>query len=260
MPSMNFIDISSHQQGMNLDAVFSQNELDGVMVKSTEGTKYVNPCCDPWVQWLIKNDKPWGFYHYLNHDNAVKEAQFFVEHCKNYFGHGMPAADYEGSIVNNYGSIYLLKFLKEVYSLTGVKPFVYCNLGVIQSDTTGFKEIVDNGFPLWLAQYYYTKETTLGKNILQVGSYYPFPKITMHQYSEKGIIGGYSGKVDLDIFYGDRADWEVLLSSAVEEKPIPENPGGEVSEYEWIMDGIEYWESVKRDIQFKIDKLKDRLK
>ena len=250
---LNFIDISSHQQGMNLESVFSQNDLHGVIVKSSEGVRYVNPYCDPWVQWLIKNDKPWGFYHYLKHDNAIREAQFFVEHCKNYFGHGMPAADYEGSIVNNYGSIYLRDFLKEVYNLTGIKPFVYCNLGVIQSDQSGFKEIVDCGYPLWLAQYYYTKETTLGKNILQVGSYYPFDTITMHQYSEKGKLIGYSGYVDLDIFYGNRSNWDQLLSGS------PPQSDDTIPENEWLLEAIEYWENEKKEIEKKIDNLKRKL-
>ncbi len=255
MATLNFIDISSHQKGMDLETVFSQNDLQGVIVKSTEGTSYVNSYCDPWVQWLIKNDKPWGFFHYLNGNDAVKEANYFVKNCQNYFGDGMPAADYESRVVNTYGSIYLLKFLKEVYALTGIKPFVYCNLGVIQADQSGFREIVEYGFPLWLAQYYYTKDTTIGNNIMQVGSYYPFDRITMHQYSEHGRINGYSGYVDLDIFYGDRSDWESLLSGT--HKPIPEPP--QSPENEWIMEGIEYWEGEKAEIQQKIDKLKKKL-
>ena len=259
MDSLNFIDIADYQRGMDLDTVFSQNDLHGVIVKATEGTSYVNKYCDPWVQWLIEHKKPWGFYHYLNSSDPVKEAKYFVENCKNYFGHGLPAADYEGRIVNEYGSIYLLKFVREVYSLTGVKPLVYCNLGVIQSDISGFKEIVDAGFSLWLAQYYYTRETTLGSNIMQVGSYYPFEKITMHQYSEKGKLNGYSGGyVDLDIFYGDYNDWNFLVSGTKPIDNVPDVPDVNPDKT-WILDGIAYWENELAEIQKKIVNLRSRL-
>ncbi len=45
--SLNFIDISSWQAGLDLAAVFAQNPLDGVIVKATEKINYVNPHCDP---------------------------------------------------------------------------------------------------------------------------------------------------------------------------------------------------------------------
>lgn len=217
--SLNFIDISSYQADINLDAVFAQNPIDGVIVKSTEGTSYVNPYCDKWVQWCIRNNKPWGFYHYLNSHDPVAEAKYFVKHCLNYFGDGLPAADYEGNIVSAYGTYYLRKFLETVYAETGVKPLVYCNLSTIQSDVNGFRSIADDGYPLWLAQWI-GGISGFQPNPPQKGSYEPFKKISVHQYTDRGNLNGFSGALDLDIFYGSIDDWQQLVGKTP--KPTPE--------------------------------------
>lgn len=245
--SLNFIDISSYQEQINLDLVFSQNPLDGVIVKATEGIGYVNPYCDRWVQWLIKHNKPWGFYHYLNGHDPVAEAKRFVKDTTNYYGDGVPAADYEGNIVTAYGTYYLRRFLETVFSETGIKPLVYCSLSTIQADVNGFRSIANDGFPLWLAQW--TGGTTgFQPKPWQNGSYEPFKKLTMHQYSAQGKLNGFSQCLDLDIFYGSAEDWNQLAGNAKPE-PVPADEK---------TDTIAYLEDIKAYIQSKIDELKQR--
>lgn len=216
---MNFIDIASWQATIDLATVFAQNPLDGVVIKATQNTNYVNPYCDPWVQYCIKNGRPWGFYHYLEGTDPVSEAKFFVKHTTNYFHDGVPVADYEGSIVSSYGTYYLKKWLDTVYQETGVKPMVYCNLGTIQADVNGFRSIAEEGYPLWLAQWI-GNITNFQPHPPQSGSFAPFTKLTMHQYTDKGRLSGYTGNLDLDIFYGTIDDWNILAGK--KEKPTPE--------------------------------------
>lgn len=223
---LNFIDIASWQSGINLDAVFANNPVHGAMVKATQGMTYVNPRCDPWVQWLIAHDKLWGFYHYLDHTDPVAEARRFVKDTINYFGHGIPCADYEGSIVSNYGTYYLRRWLETVYEETGVKPFVYCNLGALQRDVNGFRTIAADGYPLWLAQYK-NMNTQIGflEHPWQRGSFAPFERITMHQYSSMGKLNGYDGVLDFDLFYGTAEDWKKFAApdgGGVEPEPVPD--------------------------------------
>ena len=248
--SLNFIDISSWQTGINLEALFAQNPLDGVIVKATEGLNYVNPECDKWVQWLIRNKKPWGFYHFLNATDPVAEAKRFVKDTINYFGDGVPVADYEGTIVSAYGTYYLKRFLDTVYSETGVQPLVYCNLSTIQNDVNGFRSIAEDGFQLWLAQYATMNPTGFLPNPWQKGSVQPFKKITMHQYTASGKLNGFSGALDLDIFYGTAENWRELAGE--KEKPAPE------PSEDWLQDWIDYLEDEKSRIQAKIDELKRR--
>jgi len=245
---MNFIDIASYQSGINLDTVFEQNPLDGLIIKATEGTYYVNTYCDPWVQYCRQHNRPWGFYHFLSGHDPVAEARYFVMHCKNYFHDGLPCADYEGAIVSAYGTYYLRKWLEAVYAETGVKPLVYCNLATIQGDVNGFKSIADAGYPLWLAQWI-GNITNFTEHPPQSGSYAPFSKITVHQYSDKGRLNGYNGNLDLDIFYGDLDDWDRMVGKK-EPEPAPED--------DWLADWIEYLEGEKQRIQAKIDELKAR--
>ena len=217
--SLNFIDISSYQADLNLAAVFAQNPLDGVIVKSTEGTSYVNPFCDRFVQWLIQHDKPWGFYHFLNGSDPVTEAQYFVKNTINYFNDGVPVADFEADIVARYGTMYLRKFLETVYEETGIKPIVYCNLSTIQADVDGFKPIAENGYPLWLAQWA-GNYTNFVPKPWQKGSFAPFTKMAMQQYTDKGKLNGYNANLDLDIFFGDVEEWNALAGREGE-APVP---------------------------------------
>lgn len=220
--SLNFIDIASYQADINLPSVFAQNPLDGVIVKATEGLGYVNPYCDRWVQWLIQNDKPWGFYHYLNGHDPVAEAKRFVKDTINYFNDGVPAADYEGAIVSAYGTYYLKRFVETVYAETGVKPLIYCNLSTIQGDVNGFRSLAENGYLLWLAQYASNTPMGFQPHPWQKGSYEPFKKITAHQYSSCGRLSGYPGNLDLDIFYGDVEDWyQIAGKNGAQPKPQP---------------------------------------
>lgn len=214
---LNIIDISSWQTGMDLSAMFRENDLDGVIVKATGGAGYVQKTCDPWVQWLIKNDKPWGFYHFLNDDGkgagGKAEAEFFVKHCENYFGDGIPCADYEFP-ATKYGTEYLYDFVEEVFRLTGCRCMIYCNLATIQEQD--FSMLTE--YPLWLAQYASaTRRDNFDITPWQQGSFEPFPAITMHQYSGSGLLNGYKGAVDLDRFYGTREDWDFLVSGVKSE-------------------------------------------
>jgi len=60
-----------------------------------------------------------------------------------------------------------------------------------------------------LAQYASATNPQYGFNPTpwQSGSYAPFDKITMHQYSSLGRLNGYSSNLDFDLFYGDINDW-----------------------------------------------------
>lgn len=259
---LNFIDISSWQADIKLDEVFRQNPLDGVVVKATGGTKYVNPKCDPWVQWLIKNGKPWGFYHYLDDDNksesGKKEAEYFVENCLNYFGDGMPFADYEGNALK-LGTGYLFEFLETVKSMTGCTPGVYTSLSVIQDQD--FREIAAAGYPLWLAQYASSIARMNFDSIpYQQGSYAPFEKIVMHQYSPAGKLNGYNGNLDLDKFYGTREDWDLMTASIKNDyPPILDDGPEEPDKKQWIRDEIEFLEGEKANIQNRINYYTRRL-
>lgn len=228
--ALDFIDISSWQRGLNLKTIFEKNPaLDGVIVKATGGVTYVEDTCDPWIQQLIAMKKPWGFYHFLDDDEKnstpEKEAEFFVNACKNYFGYGVAFADYEGKALD-LGTSYLKRFLDKVYSLTGIKMVIYTSMGVIHSQN--FTDIAAAGYGLWLAQWANNKWTSFQDNPWQEGSVAPFQFYMMQQYSGHGKISGYYGAVDLDKFFGDEAAWLKYAQQKVQPTPAPANTTCEI--------------------------------
>ena len=217
---MNLIDISSWQSGMNLSTMFSKNpDLDGVIVKVTQGLSYVNPPAKAWLDWLTKNGKPFGVYHYLDLYGAKEEAQHFVDVAKPYVDKGILVADYEGNTVRK-GAGYLKEFLDEVYRLTGVKAWVYCSQSIVANN--GFGAIAEAGHPLWMAQYAdYNPVKGFLEHPWQKGSVAPFSKYWLLQYTSCGYLDGWSDRLDLDLFYGDVSDW-ARLSGKEAPTPTPE--------------------------------------
>lgn len=214
---MNFIDISSWQQGLDLKALFEKNpELDGVIAKATEGTHYVNPFCNHWIEVTKSLGKPWGFYHYLVGGDPVAEANYFWTHTHNYFGHGIPVADYEADALK-CGTDYLKRFLDRLYELSGIKAMVYCSQSVTQSQD--FEAIANAGYQLWVAQYadMHTVNGFLDKP-WHKGSVAPFRRFVMQQYTSCGRLNGWDGNLDFNKCYVPYSEW---LSMARGEYNVP---------------------------------------
>lgn len=214
---MNFIDISSYQAQINLDALFKENPLDGVIIKATEATGYTNPYFKTWAEWLIENGKPWGVYHFLAGADAIAEAEFFYKTIKRYVGKCVPCADYEGEALHR-GTAWLKEFLDEFYRLSGVRCLVYCSQSVTQEQN--FTEIAKN-HRLWMAQYAdFSPVYGFKENPWHNGSVAPFNGWQMQQYTSCGVLNGWRSYLDLDKFYGTADDWQALCESRVEVKPI----------------------------------------
>ena len=115
------IDISNWQAGLDADAVFPN--VDFVICKATEGVGFVDGYCDSWVQWCRRNGKPWGFYHFANSNDPMKEAVHFIDNTSNYFGEGVPALDWEGG----QSVEWVNEFVNIVHDRTGIWPWIYAN-------------------------------------------------------------------------------------------------------------------------------------
>ena len=219
---MNLIDIASWQQGMDMNTMFSRNpDLDGVIVKVSQGTGYVNPCARTWLDWLVSNGKLTGTYHYLDLMGAKEEARHYAEAVKPWLGKVALAIDYEEQTLSK-GTGYLKECLDEVYALTGVKPMVYCSQSVTQSQN--FKAIAAAGYPLWMAQYAdYNRVNGFLKDPWQRGSVSPFDGYIMQQYTSQGYLNGWSKNLDFDLYRGTASDWAALcMGSAAGPAPEPE--------------------------------------
>lgn len=197
--TMRGIDISDYQRGLDLTKI----DYDFVFCKATEGIDKIYSTCDPFIQTAISQKKLYGFYHFLDKSDPVKQAEFFYSNCKNYFGCGIPMLDYE-----DYGRIGTDKaklFLDRIYELTGVRCIVYMSRSVTTEED--WTQIAKN-HALWVAQYADGNDTGYQDSPwLPEGGFGAWSSCVIHQYSSHGRLSGYDKYLDLDIAYMDKQAW-----------------------------------------------------
>lgn len=195
--ALNGIDISGWQSGINLSAV----PADFVIIKVTEGSSYVSPDCDRQYQQAKKAGKLLGVYHYADGGNVQAEADHFLQTCKGYIGEAILCLDWESQGNPAFGSrierTWVAQWLAYVTQKTDIKPLLYCSSSVM-GRLTG---LGDYGF--WIAQYANNKATGYQDKPWNEGAY----ACAIRQYSSCGQLPGYSGRLDLDKFYGDKTAW-----------------------------------------------------
>ena len=212
--ALNGIDIASHQAGLDLNNI----AFDFVIIKATQGIGYVNPYCDNWYQQAKALGKLIGFYHYASGNDAVAEADYFIENTLNYFHEAVPCLDWEADENDNWGdndAAWCKAFCDRIYERTGVHPMVYVQASAM-SRLEG--QIGDCG--LWIAQYPNYVPTGYQDEPWNEGAY----TCAIRQYSSAGRLDGWGGNLDLDKFYGDAAAW-MKYANPSGDTPTPEpNP------------------------------------
>ena len=184
------IDISSHQGGLNVGAIWA----DFVIVKATEDDDYVNPYMVSQANATLSASKRLGFYHFARPGDAAAQARYFVSAVGALRAKATLWLDWEANAVAQ-GPGWAKQFLDTVKSLTGSTPGIYMN----GSAVNGYDwSAVAREYPLWYAG---------GPNYSDYGSSYSDPAVPnvsywgqplIHQYTEDGRLPGYSGTLDLN--------------------------------------------------------------
>ena len=202
--SLNGIDVSHYQDGINLAKI----QADFVIMKATEGTTFVDNCCDSHYQEAKKAGKLLGVYHFARGiGDGSEEADFFADNVKGYIGEAILVLDFEYTNKPTAGSVAWAKvFLDRVYQKTGVRPLIYMSHSVTRAaDWTS----VSKNYGLWVARYAnnqivngYQKDPWLGNE--GTGA---FSIVAIHQYTSTGRLQGWAGNLDLDIAYMTKEAW-----------------------------------------------------
>ena len=195
------IDVSSYQKE-NYKKLIDNYADDFVICKATDGTD-VDPICDKAYQYAKSKGKLLGvyFFGYPKLHDAKEYAQFCAKVTEGYVGEAIFILDCERHPTIKWISVWV----KEFERLTSVKPLVYSNLN--KAESLDWTPIIENGNPLWLA-YYYTDDGEYYDIPDDVGEW-PTDRILVHQYTTAGL-GGESESLDLDVFFGDKKDWQKL--------------------------------------------------
>lgn len=215
--TMNGIDVSNWQAGLNISDV----ACDFVIAKATEGLNFVDKYCDKFIQQAIKLGKPFGFYHFARPTNdPIREAEYFYNNCRGYFGKGIPILDWESGNTSN--TAWAKRWLDRVYQLSGVKPVIYMSESVVNANDWSSVAAADYG--LWVAKYrdnnpdYNYSMANAGKRpSVKWWKFY-----CMWQWTSSGRLNGYNGNLDCNVFYGDVATWNKYAGkSGTASKPSP---------------------------------------
>lgn len=216
--SLKGLDISDYQSDIDLNDI----DYDFMICKATEGTSIVHSTCDPFIQTAISMGKLWGFYHFMNKEDPVAQADYFYENCKNYFGRGIPVLDYE--MYGRIGTDGAKRFLDRIYDLTGVRCIVYMSRSVCTEED--WSEIAPN-HGLWVAQYANDNETGYQDDPwLPSGGFGAWDFAAIHQYTSHGRLDGYNGNLDLDIAHMSADAWVKYANPSGGELPDVPAPDG----------------------------------
>lgn len=196
------IDISSHQGGLNIAAIWA----DFVIVKVTEGTGYENPFWRSQAEATLAAGKRLGLYHFANDEDAGEQARYFLDRAKAHAGRATFWLDWEADAVG-LGPGPALAFLNQVAAETGTTPGFYTYQNVLNSYDWS---AVAARYPLWVAG---------GPEYSDYGRAYSDPSVPsvpywgsgalIHQYTEDGRLPGYSGTLDLNRLR-DRSAWDAM--------------------------------------------------
>ena len=215
--TLNGIDISNWQRGIDLSKV----PCDFVIAKATEGIGYVDKSCDGFIQQAIKLGKPFGFYHFARptaNNDPIREADYFYNNCKGYFGKGIPILDWEAEKKHNVA--YAKAWLDRVYQRSGVKPVIYMSESVVNS--YDWSSVANADYGLWVAKYR-DNNPDYNYNMANAGSR---PRVKwwkfycMWQWTSTGRLNGYNGNLDCNVFYGDGTTWDKYACKSGTTQPV----------------------------------------
>lgn len=195
--SLNGIDISGWQKGINLYAV----PADFVIIKATQGTGFTNSSFVEQYNQAKSAGKLLGVYHYAGGGNAQAEADYFLKVVGNRVGEAVLCLDFESAqnaAWNRSPNSWIKSWCDYVAKKTGVNPIVYIQASAL-SKVSGI-----GNYGLWVAQYANNNPTGYQAHPWNEGKY----TCAIRQYSSAGRLNGYGGNLDLDIFYGDKAAWQ----------------------------------------------------
>lgn len=199
--NMNGIDVASWQCGIDMNAVPG----DFAIVKTTQGTGYVNPCMTAQLEGARSSGKSIGVYHYAGGLDANAEADHFLEVSDRYIRKGIIVLDWESYQNRAWGNgSWVRTWVNRVHDRTGVWPVIYVQASAVYQIPSD----VRRNCMIWKAQYASSRPTGYQSNPWNLGSHGE----GMLQYTANGRLSGYDGYLDLNLFLGDQIAWNKIAT------------------------------------------------
>ena len=192
---MQGLDCASYQAGIDPSKV----QADFIIVKSTQGTTYVNPDFRRLAEATLAAGKALGIYHYASGGNATDEANHMLDVAGGYIGRAIFCLDWEGVqnklFESGQDSAWIDEFCSVIEGRVGSSCLVYISKSVMH---------YADGHKLWVAQYANMNRTGYQDNPWNEGAY----GCAIRQYTSTGRLDGWDGDLDLDKAYMSREEWD----------------------------------------------------
>lgn len=206
------IDTASYQ-GCWDGAQAKSSGVNFAFIKLNQGTGYVNPYATCQVNAARANGIREGAYDFASPQTSSPEAEadkFVAEaRARGMVGRAIPVLDWEPSAPGGYWgkqTWWALRWVNRVKATWGVNPMIYMSAAMIP--TGDWSAVVATNAGLWVAGY---PRGYMGDRLRDPGSVpysvSPWPFAAAWQYSSSGAVGGVSGAVDVNWFYGDAVTW-----------------------------------------------------
>lgn len=200
--SMNGVDYSSWQSATAPCGV----QADFGIVKVNQGT-YRNPYWRTQAKCIADRGEGLGLYDYASGMDPTAEADVFVDLVGDYVGKAVLVLDWESNQNGAWGdSGWIRTWVNRVHARTGVWPMVYVSrayVSQIPGDVRG-------KCGLWVAQYASNAPTGYQASPWNAGA----SGEAMIQYTSHGWLNGYAGFLDLNLFMGERWQWDAYARPA----------------------------------------------
>lgn len=181
------------------DSIIRDSHAQGVIVKATQGTSYVNPRCNHQYELAGQLGKLRGLYHYAGGGNPESEARYFINNIKNYVGKAVLILDWESYQNASWGNTsWARRFVDEVHRLTGVWCLIYVQESALWQVANCAKDC-----GVWVAKYASMNWNSWTLPDMSVSSG-AFACLTGWQFT--------GGDMDRSIFYLDANAWNKIAS------------------------------------------------
>jgi LysM repeat protein/GH25 family lysozyme M1 (1,4-beta-N-acetylmuramidase) len=213
--TLNGVDISQHQNGINLSATGAQFAI----IKASEGVGFTDPAFLANLNEGRRAGIPLGFYHFARPwatpDNTARaEAESFVSVIKPFLGpDDVVILDWEADRIED--TAWAAEFQRIVAELTEKRPWIYMNRNAATTLNWGAAK---TAWPLWGAAYPSNSPQGWGpvNHVPDFGGW----NLVAWQYSQSGKLAGHGGSVDLNVFYGTAENWRALAAGGTYKPPV----------------------------------------
>lgn len=223
---LNGFDVSAYQPGTISADVAS--DFEGV--KLTEGTGYVSSTARQQIDDCFARGKRVIIYHFADGSDPSAEARFFSNTARAYglFGRVAFAADIEGNAAR-LGDGWADAFVRDFEADSGHLIGIYGSDSFMRGLVHAGADAAFAWDALWGSN---PAEGYTGQSLPEG---LPFHFVAVKQYTSNGELPGYSGRLDLDAFFGTPEQFDGLITGTVSgvvpvaTTPAPEAVGSNIT-------------------------------